>query len=64
MADAEFDADLPAVIARAKEAGVQSAIVCAEFKSQFQKVLELAEQYPEFVRPALGVHPVQVRCNA
>jgi Tat protein secretion system quality control protein TatD with DNase activity len=42
------------------QAGVVGAIVVAEFPKDFPRVLQLAQQFPDFVRPALGLHPVQV----
>ncbi|KAI6242726.1 hypothetical protein M3Y99_00178700 [Aphelenchoides fujianensis] len=59
LADEAFDSDLGDVIQRAKEAGVEAAIVVAEFADQFDRVLNLAVEYPDFCFPALGLHPVQ-----
>ena len=60
LADDDFDADIDEVVSRAKEANVKAVIVCAEFSSQFQKILDLSKKYPGFCKPALGIHPVQV----
>lgn len=59
LADPQFDADISQVIGRAKNAGVKKAIVCAEFCTDFPRILKLAEAYPDFIRPAIGVHPAQ-----
>uniref|UniRef100_A0A914DUQ0 Deoxyribonuclease TATDN3 n=1 Tax=Acrobeloides nanus TaxID=290746 RepID=A0A914DUQ0_9BILA len=59
LADDDFDADIDEVVSRAKEANVKAVIVCAEFSSQFQKILDLSKKYPGFCKPALGIHPVQ-----
>uniref|UniRef100_A0A914YL77 Uncharacterized protein n=1 Tax=Panagrolaimus superbus TaxID=310955 RepID=A0A914YL77_9BILA len=59
LADSQFDNDFSQMIERAKAAGVEKAIVCAEFRSDFEKIMKLAEEYPDFIRPAIGVHPVQ-----
>jgi TatD DNase family protein len=59
LADSRFDADLPAVIARAKAADVIAAVVVAESRGQFTKVLDVCGQFPGFLFPALAVHPIQ-----
>uniref|UniRef100_A0AC34GXE5 Uncharacterized protein n=1 Tax=Panagrolaimus sp. ES5 TaxID=591445 RepID=A0AC34GXE5_9BILA len=59
LADPQFDNDFSQMIQRAKAAGVEKAIVCAEFRSDFEKIMKLSEEYPDFIRAAIGVHPVQ-----
>ncbi|KAE9551263.1 hypothetical protein FO519_005520 [Halicephalobus sp. NKZ332] len=59
LADDAFSEDLDEVITRAKNAGVQAAIVCAEFRWQYEKILEMSKKYPDFVMPAVGTHPIQ-----
>ncbi|XP_041355082.1 putative deoxyribonuclease TATDN3 isoform X2 [Gigantopelta aegis] len=39
--------------------GVKAALVVSENEAQFNKVISLADRFPEFVLPCLGVHPVQ-----
>jgi TatD DNase family protein len=51
-----FNADRDAVMARAREAGVEMIIVPATRPTEFADALALAEGYPE-VRVAIGVHP-------
>lgn len=52
--------DLPGALRRAKEAGVKAIIaVGMDFLSN-KKILELAAQYPNFVYPALGLHPWRI----
>ncbi|KAI6184036.1 hypothetical protein M3Y97_00553100 [Aphelenchoides bicaudatus] len=57
--DEQFDGDLDEVIGRAKQAGVESVIVVAQFLDRQQKVLDLVEKHPKFLFAALGMHPVQ-----
>lgn len=59
LADESFNKDIAEVIEKAKQAGVVHAIVVAEFHFDFQRILELAMQFPDFVLPGLGMHPVQ-----
>ena len=56
---AEFANDIDDVIVRAVEAGVQACVVVTEFASDFQRTLDLAESHAGFVRPCLGLHPIQ-----
>ncbi|MGC8809253.1 MAG: TatD family hydrolase [bacterium] len=52
--------DLPGALQRAKEAGVKGIIaVGMDFLSN-KKILELSAQYPNFVYPALGLHPWRI----
>ncbi|CAK5096767.1 unnamed protein product [Meloidogyne enterolobii] len=60
LADPSFNEDIGQVIERAKEAGVVQAIVVAEYPTDFPRILQLAKQFPDFIKPCLGVHPVQV----
>ena len=53
--------DLDAVIARAKEAGLIGIVGVGSSLTSNQKVLQIAEQYPGFVRAALGWHPWYIK---
>ncbi|XP_033110844.1 putative deoxyribonuclease TATDN3 isoform X2 [Anneissia japonica] len=55
----EFDKDFGEVIRKAKKAGVEGIVAVTEFKEDFEKVLSLSDQYPGFIFPSLGIHPVQ-----
>ncbi|TMS35610.1 hypothetical protein L596_002974 [Steinernema carpocapsae] len=59
LVDEKFAHDIDEVIQRAKANGVVGVVVCAEFQDQFEDILNLSEKYPDFVSPALGIHPVQ-----
>ena len=48
--------DLEKAISEAKEAGLTAIIAVGSDIGSNQKVLELAEQYSDFVYPALGLH--------
>ena len=52
----QFDDDRDAIIARARESGVESIIVPATKPEEFEAVRLLTERYPE-ARAAYGVHP-------
>ena len=58
LAGDEFEADLPDVIARAKAAGVTSAVVilAAQDDAELGRWLRVRELWPE-TRAAVGVHP-------
>ncbi|XP_025103954.1 putative deoxyribonuclease TATDN3 isoform X2 [Pomacea canaliculata] len=51
--------DIDDVITKAKQVGVAAVLAVTESVSDFSRVLDLAERYPDFVLPCLGLHPVQ-----
>jgi TatD DNase family protein len=53
----EFDADRPAVLSRARAAGVVAQVVPAIHRSGWNFLLELCGAEPD-LHPALGLHPV------
>jgi TatD DNase family protein len=55
----EFDADRPAVIKRAQQAGVAQLVIPAVHSANFTAVRELAHQIPGAVY-TLGIHPLYV----
>lgn len=55
----QFDADLPAVLERARAAGVTRMVAPATDLENARKLLALAEQEPD-VRVAVGIHPTDV----
>ncbi|XP_064020551.1 putative deoxyribonuclease TATDN3 isoform X2 [Pogoniulus pusillus] len=54
-----FLTDVAAVVRAAEQAAVSALVVVSEQAGEFQSVVALAERFPGFVLPCLGVHPVQ-----
>ncbi|CAJ0606693.1 unnamed protein product [Cylicocyclus nassatus] len=59
LVDNKFKADIDEVVERAMQNGVRHAVVCTEYASQFDNVLALYAKHPEFIIPAVGIHPIQ-----
>ena len=59
----EFRKDLDAVIAHAKEAGVEAIGVPGIDIKSCQTVLEVCRRYPGYCYPMLGLHPEEVRAD-
>ena len=60
-----FRDDLPAVLARAREAGVERILVTGTSVLESRRALELSEAHPETVYATAGVHPHHAReCDA
>ena len=57
----EFAEDLEAVIARAREAGVEAIGVPGIDLKSCKTVMELCRRYPDYCFPMLGLHPEEVR---
>ncbi|KAM6915091.1 putative deoxyribonuclease tatdn3 [Xenentodon cancila] len=55
----EFDEDLEDVIQRTREAGVTTLVAVTEDVSEFPRVLQLQESYPDLLAPCFGIHPLQ-----
>ena len=55
--DPAFAETLPAVIARAKQAGVAACVVPAYDRASLGRTADLALQYPDYIFPAYGLHP-------
>lgn len=56
----EFDNDLPDVVARAKEAGVEKIFLPNINDESIPRMLELCRDYPGFFYPMLGLHPTDL----
>uniref|UniRef100_A0A3Q3WF07 Uncharacterized protein n=1 Tax=Mola mola TaxID=94237 RepID=A0A3Q3WF07_MOLML len=54
----DFDRDIDEVIENSKKAGLLALLAVAEHAGEFEKIIELS-QFPGFIFPCLGVHPVQ-----
>ena len=59
----EFRDDLPAVIERAREAGVEKIFLPAIDLATSQYILDLCAQHPGFLYPMAGLHPEEVRAD-
>ena len=59
----EFKDDLEAVIARAKEAGVEAIGVPGIDLKSCETVMEVCSRYPDYCFPMLGLHPEEVRAD-
>ncbi|MFA6548611.1 MAG: TatD family hydrolase [Candidatus Margulisiibacteriota bacterium] len=53
----EFKLDLPEVIARAKAANVETVINIALDETALAASLKMAEEYPDYIFNAFGIHP-------
>lgn len=47
-------------VARARDAGVIKAVVVSEDLQTMEQTLRLRDDFPDFVLPSLGIHPVDV----
>ena len=59
----EFRDDLPAVIQRAREAGVEKVFIPAIDLATSQLIPQLCSQYPGYLYPMAGLHPEEVRAD-
>lgn len=53
----EYEIDLPEVIGRAKEAKLEAIVNIALDEEAIRKSTKLAEEYPDFIYNAIGLHP-------
>lgn len=60
----DFDDDLPEVIARAKETGVEKIFMPNIDETTVGPMLEVCRQYPDYCYPMLGFHPTSVDAGA
>ena len=56
----EFQDDLPEVIARAREVGVEKIFMPNIDDTSLQAMLDVAGRYPDYCYPMLGFHPTSV----
>lgn len=59
----EFDADREQAIARCHEAGVERIMLPAIDSESYERMFDLARQYPHFALPMMGLHPTSVNEN-
>lgn len=60
LSDQEYNGHLPEVIADAKTVGMSALVTNSVDLKTCQNDIKLAEQYPDLIYPALGVHPWNV----
>ena len=61
--DPQYSEDFHSFVQLQKECGVKAILVPGVNTHSIQTVLEACEQYPEFLFPALGLHPEDVKDN-
>lgn len=61
--DPQYQDDLPAFIQCQKDAGVEAILVPGVDIRSIETVLPLCAQYPDFLYPALGLHPEEVKSD-
>ena len=59
----EFAQDRDAVIQRAREAGCTRIFLPAIDLVTSQRILQLCQQYPDYLYPMIGLHPEEVRAD-
>lgn len=59
----EFKDDLPAVIERARAAGVSKVFIPAIDMKSVSTIAEVCRKYPSYAYPMLGLHPEEVRAD-
>lgn len=57
LASSQFNSDLPAVIARAREAQLEALVAIGTCPSSSAECISLAHQYPGYVLATAGIHP-------
>jgi len=60
LSDAEYTGHLAEVIADAKTAGMSALVTSSVDLKSCQNDVKLAEEYPDLIYPALGIHPWNV----
>ena len=58
--DPQYSEDLPDVIKRAKEAGIESIFVPSVNLTDLPRVFDICNQYPDYLHPMVGLHPEEV----
>jgi TatD DNase family protein len=59
----EFDQDRAEVMQHAREAGCKAIFLPAIDLASSQRILTLCQQYPDYLRPMVGLHPEEVRAD-
>lgn len=61
--DPQYQDDLPAFLQQQKEGGVEAILVPGVDVHSIDTVLPLCAQYPDYLYPALGLHPEEVKAD-
>ena len=59
----EFDEDRVEVMQRARESGCKAIFLPAIDLASSQRILNLCQQYPNYLYPMIGLHPEEVRAD-
>ena len=61
--DPQYQEDLPAFLQQQRDAGVEAILVPGVDVHSIDTVLPLCTQYPDYLFPALGLHPEEVKAE-
>ena len=61
--DPQYQDDLPAFLQQQKDGGVEAILVPGVDVHSIDTVLPLCAQYPDYLYPALGLHPEEVKAD-
>ncbi|KAM4772323.1 putative deoxyribonuclease tatdn3-A [Rhinophrynus dorsalis] len=59
----EFLQDTDDIIEKSKRNGIQALISVTEHEGEFERLILLAERYPDLIMPCFGIHPIQSNVN-
>lgn len=59
----QYEDDFEAVIQRSKDAGVEQIYLPNVDVPTIPKIIELADKYPDFITPMMGIHPTEIGEN-
>lgn len=59
----QYEDDFEAVIQRSKDAGVEQIYLPNVDVPTIPKIIELADKYPDFIAPMMGIHPTEIGEN-
>lgn len=63
MDNERFDEDIDEVVQRSKDAGVEKIYMPSVDIPSLPKMLDVADNYPEYIIPMVGIHPTEIREN-
>ena len=59
----QFGGEVDVVLERAKAAGVEKIYLPNVDVSSLPKVIEMADAYPDYIIPMMGIHPTEIKEN-